>query len=48
MMLSAIENDQACRECLHMAGEHDSVIGCRHGYMERGERLECVCSHFTQ
>jgi hypothetical protein len=46
-MMMIVEADQRCNDCRHMAGEHDTIVGCRHGYIEHGERFECVCSHFT-
>jgi hypothetical protein len=42
-----IAEDQKCHDCLHLAAEHDTVMGCRHGFTEAGERYECVCHHYT-
>lgn len=46
-MMMIADIDQKCEDCRHLAAEHDTVMGCRHGFTERGERYECVCHHYA-
>lgn len=45
MMIS--EATALCRDCCHMAGEHDTVVGCRHALVVSGEQFGCVCSQYV-
>jgi len=46
-MMMIAEIDQKCADCRHLAAEHDTVMGCRHGFIEHGEHYECVCHHYV-
>lgn len=39
---------EMCRECRHLAAEHDTVVGCRHALIESGERFDCVCFQYSE
>lgn len=41
------EVDVACRDCRHVAAEHDTVVGCHHAMVIDGERrFQCVCASY--
>ena len=46
-MMMIADSDQRCRDCRHLAAEHDTIMGCRRAFIEHGERYECVCFHYT-
>lgn len=46
-MMMIAEMTDKCRDCCHMAAEHDTVVGCRHALTVNGEQFDCVCSHYA-